>query len=111
MIEKTILDYVAAALPVPVRMEIPANPVTRFVVLKRSGEGRENLVEGALLIADSYAESLLEAAKLNEQVKSVLDDLDTLDEISNVHLSTDYPVFDTGNKRYRYQAVYEINHY
>ena len=111
MIEITILDYVAAALPVPVRMEIPANPPTRFVVLKRSGEGRENLVEGALLIADSYAESMLEAAKLNEQVKSVLDDLDTLDEISNVQLSTDYPVIDTGNKRYRYQAVYEINHY
>ena len=68
-------------------------------------------MDGALLIADSYAESLLEAAKLNEQVKSVLDDLDTLDEISSVQLSTDYPVIDTGNKRYRYQAVYEINHY
>lgn len=111
MIEKTILDYVAAALLVPVCTEIPANPPTQFVVLKRSGEGRENLVECALLIADSYAESLLEAAKLNEQVKSVLDDLDTLDEISSVQLSTDYPVIDTGNKRYRYQAVYEINHY
>lgn len=111
MIEITIRDYVAGALKVPVHMEIPANPSTQFVVLKRSGEGRENLVEGALLIADSYAESLLEAAKLNEQVKSALDDLDTLDEISSVQLSTDYPVIDTGNKRYRYQAVYEINHY
>ena len=111
MIETTILDFVADALQVPVRMEIPANPPARFVVLKRSGEGRENLVEGALLIADSYAESMLEAAKLNKQVKSVLDALDTLDEISSVQLSTDYPVIDTGNKRYRYQAVYEINHY
>lgn len=111
MIETTIRNFVSDALQVPVRMEIPANPPARFVVLKRSGEGRENLVEGALLIADSYAESMLEASKLNEQVKSVLDDLDTLDEISSVQLSTDYPVIDTGNKRYRYQAVYEINHY
>lgn len=111
MIEITIRDFVADALQIPVHMEFPAKPTARFVVLKRSGEGRENLVEGALLIADSYAESLLEAAKLNEQVKSVLDDLDTLDEISSAQLSTDYPVIDTGNKRYRYQAVYEINHY
>lgn len=111
MIELTIRDYVADALQIPVHLEFPANPTTRFVVLKRSGEGRKNLLEGALLIADSYAESLLEASKLNEQVKSTLDDLDTLDEISSVRLSTDYPVFDTGNKRYRYQAVFEINHY
>lgn len=111
MIEIIILDYMASALQVPVRTEIPVNPPTRFVVLKRSGEGRKNLVQGALLIADSYAESLLEASKLNEQVKSVLDDLDTLDEICSVQLSADYPVIDTGNKRYRYQAVYEINHY
>lgn len=111
MIEITIRDFVAGALQVQVCMEIPSKPPTRFVVLKRSGEGRENRVESAMLIADSYAESLLEAAKLNEQVKSVLDDLDTLDEISSVQLSTDYPVIDTGNKRYRYQAVYKINYY
>ena len=111
MIEITILEFVEAGLTVPVHTEIPADPPTRFVVLKRSGEGRENLVEGALLIADSYAESMMEASKLNEQVKSVLDNLDTLDEISSVQLASDYPVIDTSNKRYRYQAVYEINHY
>lgn len=111
MIEKTIIDYVSGAVQVPVDMEIPVNPPIRFVVLKRSGEGRENHIDGALLIADSYAESLLEAAKLNEQVKRVLDELDSLDDISNAQLSTDYPVIDTDNKRYRYQAIYEINHY
>lgn len=111
MIEETILNYVSDVLQIPVYMEIPANPPTRFVVLKRSGEGQKNLLEGALLIANSYAGSLLEAAKLNEQVKSALDNLDTLDEISRAQLVTDYPVIDKGNKRYRYQAVYEINHY
>lgn len=111
MIEKIILDYVSAALQVPVRMEIPVDPPARYVVLNRSGRGRENGLEGANLIADSYAESLLEAARLNEQVKAVLDDLDTLDEISSAQLATDYPLTDTTNKKYRYQAVYEIYHY
>lgn len=111
MIEKIILDYVSSALPVPVRMEVPADPPVRFVVLKRSGRGRENGLFSANLIADSYAESLLEAARINEQVKAVLDELDTLDEISSSELSTDYPASDTENKKYRYQAVYEIYHY
>ncbi len=111
MIEITIRDYLAETLQIPVHMEIPTNAPTRFIVLKRSGEGRKNLVEDALLITDSYAESLLEAAKLNELVKLAVENMDELDEISSVRLSTDYPVIDTGNKRYRYQAVFEINHY
>lgn len=111
MIETIILDFLSAALQVPVRMEIPADPPTRYVVLKRSGRGRENRLEAANLIADSYAESLLEASRLNEQVKAVLDDLDSLDAISSAELAADYPVTDTANKKYRYQAVYEIYHY
>lgn len=111
MIEEIILNYVSAAISVPVRMEIPADPPARFVVLKRSGRGRENRLDGANLIADSYAESLLEASRLNEQVKAVLDELDTLDAITSAQLATDYPLTDTTIKRYRYQAVYEIYHY
>ena len=111
MIELKILDFVEAALLVPVSTEIPANPDPRFVVLTLSGMGRENYLESANLIADSYAESKLEAAKLNAQVKTVLDRLDTLNDISGVHLVSDYPLTDTGSKRYRYQAVYEVNHY
>lgn len=111
MIETIILDFVAEALPVPVRMEVPADPPARYVVLKRSGQGRENRLEAANLIADSYGESLLAAASLNEQVKAVLDQLDSLDAISSAELVTDYPVTDTANKKYRYQAVYEIYHY
>lgn len=111
MIEEIILNYVSAALSVPVRMEIPADPPVRYVVLKRSGRGREDGLEASNLIADSYAESLAEAARLNEQVKAVLDELDTLDEISSAQLASDYPLTDTTNKKYRYQAVYEIYHY
>lgn len=111
MLELAIRDFLADALSVPVYTEYPKNPDTKFVVLKWSGEGRENLLNEALLITDSYAETKLEAAVLHEQVKTVADELDTLNEISDIHLSTDYPVIDTGNKKYRYQAVYTMNHY
>jgi len=111
MIEKIILDYVSARLSVPVDMEVPADPENSYVVLKRSGRGRENGLEASNLITDAYAQSLEEAAMLNEQVKAVLDELDTLDEISSAELAADYPLTDTASKRYRYQAVYEIYHY
>lgn len=111
MIDIVIQDYLSEAMDVPVRMEIPANPPIRYVVLKRSGRGRENGLHAANLIAESHAESLAEAAALNEQVKAALDELDMLDEVSSAELASDYPVTDTGNKKYRYQAVYEIYHY
>ena len=53
MIETVLRDYVDAALQVPVFLEIPAAPPARFVVLKRSGAGRERFLENGNLIADS----------------------------------------------------------
>lgn len=111
MIEITVLDYMSNNLPVPVYMEFPSDPDNRFVVLRKGGSERENLVDTSTFVADSYAESLLEAAKLNEQVKAALDSLIELDTISGSKHGGDYPFYDTKNKRYRYQAVQNITHY
>lgn len=111
MIEITVLDYMSNNLPVPVYMEFPSDPDNRFVVLRKGGSERENLVDTSTFVADSYAESLLEAAKLNEQVKAALDSLIELDTISGSKRGGDYPFYDTQNKRYRYQAVQNITHY
>lgn len=111
MIEFIVKEFMEQRLLVPVFMEFPKNPSERFVVLKKGDSGRENLLDAAMLVADSYAESLLEAARLNEQVKAVLDDLIQLDAVSSSRRGGDYPAFDTKNKRYRYQAVQNITHY
>lgn len=111
MIEITVLDFVAERLEVPVRMEVPAKPPNRFVVLRKTHSSRENFIDTSIFVADSYAESLLEAAKLNEQVMSVMDDLIELNTVSSARRSGDYPFPDTSTKRYRYQAVYDITHY
>ena len=55
--------------------------------------------------------SMYEAAKLNEQLKEVVERLIELNEISNVSLNSDYNFTDTETKEYRYQAVFDINHY
>lgn len=111
MIELNVLNFATKKLPVPVYMEFPSDPPERFVVLKKTDSSRDNLIDMSMFVADSYAETLLEAAKLNEQVKSALDSLVELDEVSRSARGGDYPFFDTNNHRYRYQAVQNITHY
>lgn len=111
MIEITVRDYLAGKLNVPVRMEFPSDPPERFVVLRKADSGRENRLDSAMFVADSYAETLLEAARLNVQVKAAMDTLTDLDAVASSELGGDYPFTDTKNKRYRYQAVYNITHY
>ncbi len=111
MIEKIILDYLKAALDVPVYMELPANPPLRCVVLEKTGSSCTSHIYTAMLAVQSYAPSLYGAAALNEQVKAAMADADTLPEICAVRLNTDYNFTDTASKRYRYQAVFDITHY
>lgn len=111
MIETVLLDYLENALKLPVSPEYPEDPPERFVVLRFGNTTRENLLETTMVIAESYEGSLLKAAQLNQQVKAAMDALPELPEISAARLASDYPAPDTKNKRYRYQAVYNITHY
>lgn len=111
MIEITVRVYLESKIQIPVYMEFPSDPPARFVVLRKADSSRENLIDMSMFVADSYAETLLETAKLNEQVKSALDSLVELDEVSRSARGGDYPFFDTKNHRYRYQAVQNITHY
>lgn len=111
MIEVIVLSFLSERLSVPVYPEFPDDPPERFVVLHKADSGRENMLDSAMFVADSYAEPLLEAAKLNAQVKAAMDALTQIDTVSSSNLSGDYPAFDTKNKRHRYQAVYNISHY
>ena len=52
-----------------------------------------------------------DAALLNEEVKDVVEGLIELDDISGISLNSDYNYTDTETKSYRYQAVFDINHY
>ena len=111
MIELTILNYLSAALDVPVVMEIPDQPDNRFVLLKKADGSESDHLSFAMFTAQSYGPSMLEAAMLNEKVKSAMKRITELDEISGCHLNSDYNFTDTASKRYRYQAVFDIYHY
>ena len=111
MIEFTIKEHLEKNLDVPVYFEFPQDPPGRFLILKKETNPRENYVDSALLVVDSYGISLMDAATLNTMAKKTLDDLATLPNISASRRGGDYPAFDTANKRYRCQAVQNITYY
>lgn len=111
MIEIVIKEFMERRLDAPVFFEFPEKALDYFIILKKEGNPRENMLDSALLVVDSYGPSHLAAAMLNETVKTALDDLVQLPQISASRRGGDYPAFDTKNKRYRYQAVQNITYY
>lgn len=111
-IEKTILDYLNGVLDVPCMMEIPPKKIEPpFVVIQKTGSSVDNRLYRATLAIQSYGGTRYGASTLNEQVKEAMDSAVILDRVTKSKLNSDYDYTDTSTKRYRYQAVYDINHY
>ena len=108
MIEKIVLDYLNEKLPVSVYMEMPQEGAERFVLLEKTGSSEEDLISFATIAIQSYAESMYEAAILNERVKDAMRSIVMLDAVLDSKLNTDYCFTDTARKKYRYQAVYDL---
>lgn len=114
MVEVTVLNYLEDELTVPCAMQEPANKTPgndRFVVLEKTGSSKTNHIYTATFSIQSYAPTLYEAAQLNEEVKSAMYDIITLDEITRVSLISDYAFTKESTKQPRYQAVFELTHY
>ena len=111
MIEIVIMEHLKTKISVPVLMEKPEPLLSEYVLFEKTGGGGANKIGSATFAFQSYSTSLFKAATLNETVKRVVDELILLDEIRGVTLNTDYNFTDTTTKQYRYQAVYDINHY
>lgn len=113
MIEKVVYDFLKEK-GIPVYMETPDTPPKTFVLVKKTGSGRYNLINSAMIIIQSYAPSLYKASELNESIKTLLlgtDDeagLKERNEVFGISLNSDYEFTDTETKKYRYQAVFDI---
>ena len=108
MIEEVIVDYLSDNLGLPAYLEQPNEKPERYIVIDRTGSSVENYIKKATVAIQSYAETMYQAAILNEQVKKAMDEIIYHCDISRSKLNTDYEYTDTDYKRYRYQAVYDI---
>ena len=108
MIEVKVKNYLEEKLEIPVRMEDDEDIDGKFILIEKTGGGQENYVKKATLAIQSFDLSLFEAAMINEKVKETMGNIIELDDISRCQLNSDYNYTDTKQKRYRYQAVYDI---
>ena len=114
MIEQIVFDYLTEELEdIPVYMQVPETNTgsETFVVLEKTGSLISNYIGEAMIAVQSYAPTLYEAATLNEQVKTAMFEIVSLDEVTAVMLNGDYNFTDESRKQPRYQAVFELSHY
>ena len=95
MIEEIVFNYLKNKLNVHVTFE-NINEV-EYVLIGKSGSSRFDFTNTATFF--------------NEKVKDVMYDLIELDEITSLHLNSDYDYTDTTIKKYRYQAVFDIGYF
>lgn len=109
MIEKIVYDYLKANLTgADVYTLRPDDQAGEFVVIDRTGGSESDHVVTVTIAVQSFADSLLKACELNEDVKDLMKNITSLSTISQCKLSRDYNFTDTNKKKYRYQAIFEI---
>lgn len=111
MIEKIILDHLTEALGVPVAVERAKDPSEQYVLIEQTGGSEDNHISYATVAIQAYALTRYDAAQLMEDVIDAMHKLLTLDSIGRCKLSTVYNFTDLTEKRYRYQAVYNLTYY
>lgn len=112
MLEIIIKNYLEKTLSVPCKLELPKDFPEKLIRIERlSAQYPRPGMSTVRVALQSYAPTLYGAASLNEIVKTAMEDIDMLDEISAVKLLNDHPFPDTRTKRYRWQAVYDITWY
>lgn len=110
MIELILKQYLNGVLDVPVLFEHKAGTDVPFIIIEKTGGSSDNHLQKATIAIQSYAASLYNAAKLNEDVIRAMDRFDEIENITGVHLNSSYNYTDTETKNYRYQAVFDINY-
>lgn len=111
MIEAIVIKWLSEKMDVPVFAEVPEDAPASFLLVEKTSGRRTNYLSFSSIVVQSYDESLLKAAELNETVKACMFELIEVQSVSKVSLNANYNFTDTQTKRYRYQSVFDIAHF
>lgn len=98
MIETIVSEYLLQRVKEKVYMEVPEKPPERYVIIEKTGGSKENHICYSTLAIQSAAESLYQAAVLNEAVKQAMCDIADESEVCKCSLNSDYNFTDTATK-------------
>lgn len=111
MIEATIINYISDVVGIPAYAEQPDDPPEEFLLVEKTGSSLSNFIHTATIAIQSYADSMFRAAEINADVRTAMWGIDELENIFACGLNSDYNFTDTTQKKYRYQAVFEITYH
>ena len=113
IIEEIMRNYLSEKMSVPVLTEIPKRDIPKqYYLIEKTGGDSENHLYNSTLTIQSYGSSLYDSSVMNEQLKYAMEyNAISIPEIVSIDLDGDYNYTDTTEKKYRYQAVFDIIHY
>ena len=103
MVEKIVFDYLKDKFNT--YMERPTKPPKEYIIIEKTNGGVENMTEYATITIQSYATTLFNAAKLNEDVCDEMDMIVNETDVMRCSLNANYNYTDASTKEYRYQAM------
>lgn len=112
MIEQTVRDFlVSEGYETYVQIAPTQTASPTHIVVQRTGTSLENLISGARIVVQTYAPSLLEAGRLNDEIVNLMVySFPTVRNISACRLENAYPQIDLRTKENRYQAVFYVTY-
>lgn len=113
MIEAIVIDYLKGRTSAGdnVDAEIPEERSGTCIVVEKTGSMTKDRITTSTIAVQSYGEHMIDAIRLNEEVKGIMEQLPELDKVSSCKLNSDYNFTDQSTKQYRYQAVFQITHF
>lgn len=111
MIETVIYDYLKNTKQLAIYTEQPKSKPQAFYLMEKTAGGFLNGVNTSTITIQSYAQTLYDAALMNDVIKDAMLDAVSLDAVSGVRINSDYNFTDPTTKQYRYQAVFVLTHY
>lgn len=112
MIEILLKNFLEKETNTKTYLVLPDKKPDSFITLEKIGSSNINNLDSSIFAIQSWANSMYEAAKLNQQIKKLLQtQFMELENISKANINSDYNFTDTTTKKYRYQMVVEIFHY
>lgn len=110
MIETVVISYLKNQLDVPVLMgELPATyQGTEYVLVKTIDVGRINMIDAVTFNIESYSDSLLHAAELNNTVKDAMYNIISISSVSSSKCGGGGQKIDTTTKTYCYDCIFNL---
>lgn len=110
LIEITIRNYLLEKIPnVPIEVTEPTDE-DKYIVFRIVDRGKQDLINGATVEFYSYGPSKLEAAMLDEELRTAMEEIVELDSIFSSKLGGGNDDYNDVLDKYRYRSYFNLTY-